>query len=108
MTAETFLTDYAGSYEYDVPATGKTMTNTKCVRVPNEWILDGVNLSNAEIFVHGWLGDAIDLSYAQTSNVTTERYGHMAKRRVSQTVNGRDILMDTNDSLVDFVYVTYK
>lgn len=108
VTVESFLTDYAGYYEYLSPVNGKTMSNSKCVRIPNEWILDGVNLSNSEIFIHGWLGDAIDLSYAQTSNVNVERYNHKAERRVASVVNGRDILMDTNDSLVDFVYVNYK
>ncbi|MDE7397117.1 MAG: DUF4876 domain-containing protein, partial [Muribaculum sp.] len=108
VTVESFLSDYAGYYEYLSPVNGKTMSNSKCVRIPNEWILDGVNLSNSEVFVHGWLADNIDFSYAQTSDVNTERYGRMAQRRVASVVNGRDILMDTDDSLADFIYVSYK
>ncbi len=108
VTVESFLADYAGYYEYLSPVTGNTMSNSKCVKVPNEWILDGVNLSNSEVFIHGWLADNIDFSYAQTSDVNTERYGHMAQRRVASVVDGRDILMDTDDSLADFIYVSYK
>ncbi|MDE6305415.1 MAG: DUF4876 domain-containing protein, partial [Muribaculaceae bacterium] len=110
MTAESYLADYYGPFEYISPI-GAYMTNSKAYLIPNEWILDGVNLSNKEDWIFGAIGDAVDMSYASVSDKTKdpERFGKKFTRRVAQTTaDGREILMDTDDSASDFILVSAK
>jgi hypothetical protein len=107
-TADSYLTNYYGPYEY-ISTIGSNMTNDKAYLIPNEWILDGVNLSNKEVWVYGALGDAIDMSYASVSdkNRDPERFGKKFRRRIAETTSdGRQILMDTDDSAADFELVS--
>lgn len=107
MTAEQYLLDYYGPYEY-IGSTGSTMTNKKAYLIPNSWILDGVNLSNDEVWIYGALGDTIDMSYSACSTVDkdTERFGKVMVRKISSVLeDGRIIYKDTNDSKNDFQLV---
>lgn len=107
MTAEQYLNDYHGGYDY-ISSIGTQMHNDKAYLIPNEWIIDGVNLSVPEIWVFGALGDAVDMSYAAISplNRDPERFGRCFVRKVASTMaDGRKILMDTNDSAADFEVV---
>lgn len=104
MTAERYLADYHGSYEY-IGAIGTQMTNNKAYLIPNEWIIDGVNLSNREMWVYGALANSIDNGFASISDINKdpERFGHkFVRRTAAETGDGRLILQDTNDSSVDF------
>lgn len=104
MTAEQYLSEYHGPYDY-ISAIGTQMHNDKAYLIPNEWIIDGVNLSNPEVWVFGALGNSLDMSYAAISQIDKdpERFGRCFVRRVSSvTPDGRKILMDTNDSAHDF------
>ena len=81
------------------------MTNEKAYLIPNEWILDGVNLGNDETYVSGALGKGVDISYASISAVDKDpnRFGKVfARKPVSTLSNGAPLLMDTNDSASDF------
>lgn len=107
MTAEQYLLDYYGPYEY-IGSTGATMMNQKAYLIPNSWILDGVNLSNDEVFVYGALADNIDMSYSACSTVNSdkERFGKVMVRKVASVLeDGRLIYKDTNDSKNDFELV---
>lgn len=109
-TAASYLADYYGPYEY-INTLGSHSTNNKAYIIPNDWILDGVNLSNKEDWVYGALGDAIDMSFASVSEKTKdpERFGKKFRRRISETTpDGRVILMDTDDSSSDFELVPVK
>lgn len=104
MTAERYLAEYHGAYEY-ISAIGTQMTNDKAYLIPNEWIIDGVNLSNREMWVYGALANAIDNGFASISDINKdpERFGRKFVRRTAAvTGDGRLILQDTNDSSVDF------
>ncbi len=110
MTAESYLSNYHGGYDY-IGSTGKQMHNDKAYLIPNSWIVDGVNLSNKETWVHGALGEAIDLSYASAGDINRDpnRFGHKFSRRVAaETSTGRIILTDTDNSAVDFEFVPVK
>lgn len=104
MTAERYLAEYHGAYEY-ISTIGTHMTNNKAYLIPNEWIIDGVNLSNREMWVYGALANAIDNGFASISDINKdpERFGRKFVRRTAAvTGDGRLILQDTNDSSVDF------
>lgn len=106
MTAETYLAQYHGAYEY-IHTTGAQMTNDRAYLIPNEWILDGVNLSNDVVWVYGALGNAVDISYASISTVDKDpnRFGRVFRRKVAAEVGGVKVLQDTNDSRADFTVV---
>ncbi len=104
MTAEQYLSDYHGPYDY-ISSIGTQMHNDKAYLIPNEWIVDGVNLSVPEVWVFGALGNEVDMSYAAISqlNKDPERFGKcFVRREATVTADGRRILMDTNDSACDF------
>ncbi len=104
MTAEDYLSQYHGGYDY-IHTIGTHMHNDKAYLIPNEWILDGVNLGNAASYVYGALGKGIDISYASISDVDKDpnRFGKVFRRKTATTeADGRVILQDTNDSRADF------
>lgn len=110
MTAEKYLEEYNGEYQY-LSATGKEMTGTKAYLVPNEWILDGVNLCVAQDLKQTSLAPSIDMSIASIAieNSVANRAGKKFVRRVSGiSPAGNTILMDTNDSANDFEVVSAK
>lgn len=106
MSAETYLAQYHGAYEY-IHTTGAQMTNDRAYLIPNEWILDGVNLSNDVVWVYGALGNSVDISYASISTVDKDpnRFGHVFRRKEAAEVAGVKVLQDTNDSRADFTLV---
>lgn len=110
MTKEEYLADYYGKYDY-IHTIGTHMTNEKAYLVPNDWIIDGVNLSNREAWVYGALGDAIDCSYAAISdkNKDPERFGKKFRRKTATIdADGRVVLQDTDDSAADFQLCAVK
>ena len=103
-SAESYLADYAGGYDY-IHTTGAQMHNDKAYLIPNKWILDGVNLGNNETYVTGALGKAVDISFASISdyNKDPNRFGKLFRRKnATVRADGTAILMDSNDSAEDF------
>lgn len=110
MTSAQYLSAYHGPYDY-ISSIGTQMHNDKAYLIPNEWIIDGVNLSVPEIWVFGALGNSVDMSYAaiSTLNRDPERFGRYFSRRVAVIApDGRKILMDTNDSARDFEVLQHR
>lgn len=104
-TPESYLAEYAGGYDYR-HTIGTLMHNDKAYLIPNEWILDGVNLGNAESYVHGATGTSVDMGYARISEYDKDpnRFGNVFRRKTAATrPDGTVILQDTNDSSSDFV-----
>ncbi|MCM1449596.1 MAG: DUF4876 domain-containing protein [Clostridiales bacterium] len=112
MTSETFLTDYDGTYTYTNTKTGTEMTARNCYRIPNDWIIDGVNLCGSYEYQMAMLAPSVDISYASIadSNDKTKRAGKMFARKVAgKSPAGNTIYQDTNDSANDFEIVSvYK
>lgn len=74
-----------------------------CLRVPREWVIDGVEIFNAEALPASRkrLTSDIDNGYA----LLTHGYGHAIVRRTDDVATrqaGHLILADTNNSTVDF------
>lgn len=109
MTAEQFLADYKGTYSYIHNVTGKEMSTSSCYRIPNEWVIDGINLCSTSTHQTNALAPAIDMSFASIAddNSVANRAGKKFVRKVAGTSPaGNTILMDTNDSANDFSIVS--
>lgn len=105
MTAEDYLANYKGDYQYISAFNGEEYTAKKCYLIKNEWIIDGVNMHPAENWVTGALSPAIDAGHAQISDKMGDksRFGHKLARKVAGTsAAGYTVYKDTNDSSADF------
>ena len=73
-------------------------------KIPNEWIEDAVNLSIESEYQWIVTDPSLDMgwSYSGTIDGDPERYGKSVQRKVAGTIDGREVLMDTNNSKLDF------
>lgn len=111
MTADKLLAEYDGTYKYINAATGTEMPGTKCLLIDYSWIIDGINLCPDEGFTQGALRASVDAGHAAISEKKTdkERFGKKFVRKISgKSAKGHNVLMDTNDSSVDFEVVSAK
>ena len=99
----TFLTDYTYNATY-ISATGSSM-NKSGYQVPNEWIIDAVNISNKAQYAWNVVDASLDMGYTYCGEVQLDknRYNKSVRRKVlTTTIDGRKILQDTNNSTEDF------
>lgn len=112
MTVDKFLKEQDGTYEYiNSFFPDRKLTGSKCLLIKNEWIIDGVNLSSKEGWIKGALSAVHDASYAAISDIERDknRFGKkFARKEAGVSAAGTKILMDTNDSAVDFNVVSAK
>ncbi|MCM1077253.1 MAG: DUF4876 domain-containing protein [Bacteroides sp.] len=112
MTAEKFLAEQDGTYTYiNASFPDRELVGKNCYLIKNEWIIDGVNLAPKEGWVMGALSAVHDASYAAISEIErdTNRFGKkFARKEAGVSAAGHKILMDTNDSAVDFSIVSVK
>lgn len=103
---ETYLKDYYYTYNYDnVTSAGTFPMSQSAYRLPNEWVVDVVNLSiesnykwtvTAPVLDSGW-------TYCGTIDKDKTRYFHAVRRKLLHlTEDGRAIFQDTNNSSADF------
>jgi hypothetical protein len=74
-------------------------------KLPNEWIIDAVNMSVESEFQWIVTSPSLDMgwTYCGTVDKDPTRYGKSVLRKVAgQTPDGKDILLDTNNSRFDF------
>lgn len=103
---EKFLQDYTYDYEwlfvfeeYQIPC------EESCYKVPNEMIVDAVNLSVKSEFQWIVTSPTIDMgwTYCGVIDGDENRYGKSVLRKTFMTTEeGREILQDTNNSTEDF------
>ncbi len=101
-TVESWLANYKYDYEYPTPT--KVMKQS-AYRVPNAWILDGVNCAVPATWEHNPLDASIDSGYTSCGTIDKdpERFGKTVRRiSIGTMENGRPIYKDTNNSDVDF------
>ena len=93
------------SYSYQIVTSAGTYTQSKKSYVlPNEWIVDAVNLAPSETFQWLTFSDKLDAGYtyvAPTGGDKT-RFGKAVRRKTQVVLNGRRVLQDTNNSTDDF------
>ncbi len=102
--SETYLNNYKYNYT-QTTSTGATSSKST-YKIPNTWIVDGLNNAYADKLIQLVLGSSIDAGYttAGTSSSNTDRYGKSVRRIViGQTADGKNVYKDTNNSSNDFV-----
>lgn len=106
VSNEAYLTDYPYHYEYDFVFSGVIYPmDGDCYKIPNEWVLDAVNLSVEAEFQWIVTSPSLDMGWSHCGNKDKDpdRYGKSVRRKeLSKTADGRVILKDTNNSTVDF------
>ncbi|MDR0229377.1 MAG: DUF4876 domain-containing protein [Flavobacteriaceae bacterium] len=103
VTKDTWLTEYKHEYSYINAANRETKKST--MKIPNEWIIDGVNSCAIEKWEHNPLGASIDSGWTGCGRVDSDpmRYGKTIRRKVvGKMANGKNLYKDTNNSTVDF------
>ncbi|MCC9042829.1 DUF4876 domain-containing protein [Myroides sp. M-43] len=101
---ETWLANYKFDYSY-LTAAGKEQKFNR-YKIPNSWIIDGVNGSIPDKFERLVTSPSLDsgYSYCATSESDKARYGKTIRRKVlGPNEQGRNVYKDTNNSSVDFV-----
>ena len=92
-------------YQYELVTSAGTFSQSKQSYVlPNEWIVDAVNLAPSETFQWLPVSDRLDAGYtfvAPTGSDVT-RFGKSVRRKTIGFLNGRRVLQDTNNSTDDF------
>ncbi|MDO4782451.1 MAG: DUF4876 domain-containing protein [Capnocytophaga felis] len=101
VTAEAYLADYKYKYEYPI---GDRIMKREAYKIPNNWIVDAVNLSVAAQFQWIVTDTSLDSGWTHCGKVDRDpaRYGKAVRRKVIQEVDGKRLLKDTNNSTVDF------
>ena len=92
-------------YEYKV---GTKLMQRQALKIPNNWIVDAVNLSTKKGFEWIVTSSSLDSGWAYVANdeKDTSRYGKSVRRKVLSEKNGKPIFKDTNDSTEDFEILT--
>ncbi|MCG7501020.1 DUF4876 domain-containing protein [Tenacibaculum sp. Mcav3-52] len=101
-----YISDYKYNYEwlfvfgeYEIPQ------NESDYKIPNEWIVDAVNMSVESEFEWVVTDASLDSGYTYCGKVDRDasRYGKSVKRKVLQEIDGVRLLQDTNNSANDFI-----
>ncbi len=111
MTSEIYLEECpTGAFDYTMATVpDRKFTRNNVHWIPNDWIIDGVNLSPTSTFKQTFLSPAIDKSYAAIGEKVdlTQNAGKKFKRKVLGTsADGNIVLVDNNDSANDFEVVS--
>ncbi len=103
VTVESWLTDY--KYDYEYPNQAQNITKKSVYKIPNTWIIDGVNCAVDATWEHNALASSVDSGFTGcgTTDHDVERFGKSVRRNVISTMeNGKPLYKDTNNSTVDF------
>ncbi|WP_294217524.1 DUF4876 domain-containing protein [uncultured Chryseobacterium sp.] len=100
----TFLQNQKYNYTF-VNSAGNTVAKS-VYKIPNSWIVDGVNNSIPTDFVQTLTSASIDAGWTSVGSMNNDatRYGKSVRRKViGQTSKGKNVYKDTNNSTLDFV-----
>jgi hypothetical protein len=103
VTPESYKGDNLYSYSYKNAAGGTSTANG--YQLPNEWIIDAVNLSVPTEFQWILTSAALDMGYSYCGQKDSDdnRYGKsVIRKELSTNPDGRVILKDNNNSSLDF------
>ncbi len=107
MTDEDYFADdaYLLQYEYELVTVAGTFPQSKKSYVlPNEWMVDVVNMAPSETFQWLTSSDKLDAGYAYVAPTGSDvtRFGKAVRRKTLGMINERLVLQDTNNSSDDF------
>ncbi len=111
LTAEELAKKYSYPYEEVMIVEGMDpmkMPGEPALQIPNEWILDAVNLSMKNDFQWLPVSEKLDAGYASVAPAFNDdtRYGKKVVRKL--LAEGSKVLKDTNNSSEDFLAVNLK
>ena len=94
-------------YDYEYKVATKLMQR-QALKIPNNWIVDAVNLSTKKGFEWIVTAPSLDAGYTYVANDEGDasRYGKSVRRKVLSQNNGKPIFKDTNNSTDDFEILT--
>ncbi len=106
ITKEQYLHDYFYTYSYvmHIEAGDFPMTQ-EAYKLPNSWIVDGVNCCVEAEWLWNVLPPAIDAGWTHCGTIDHDktRYFKSVRRKMTRlTKDGRRVLQDTNNSTDDF------
>jgi len=89
-------------YDYEYKVATKLMQR-QALKIPNNWIVDAVNLSTKTGFEWIVTSSSLDSGWAYVANDEKDasRYGKSVRRKVLSQNNGKPIFKDTNNSTED-------
>jgi len=107
VDGDRFLEDYAytATYELVTAAGSFSMTKKDCYRLPNEWVLDVVNVAPRDNYVWNVTSPALDCGWSyvgQNSADKTRFFKSMRRKMLYLNEAGNPVLKDTNNSTEDF------
>lgn len=94
-------------YDYEYKVATKLMQR-QALKIPNNWIVDAVNLSTKTGFEWIVTSSSLDSGWAYVANdeKDTSCYGKSVRRKVLSEKNGKTVFKDTNNSTEDFEILT--
>lgn len=107
VNGEKFLEDYAytATYELVTAAGSFAMTKKDCYKLPNEWVLDVVNVAPRDNYAWNVTSPALDCGWSyvgQNSADKTRFFKSMRRKMLYLNEAGNPVLKDTNNSTEDF------
>ncbi len=103
---ETYLANYLYTYQYTMHlAAGDFPMEQTAYKLPNAWIVDGVNCSVEAVREWNILPPSIDAGWTHCGTIDKDatRYFKSVRRKMLYlTDDGRRVLKDTNNSSADF------
>ena len=106
LDKETYLKKYLYTYEYIIPTpVGNFPMKQKAFKIPNDWILDGVNCSVEAEWQWNILPVTVDGGWTHCGTVDydkTRYFKSVRRKMLGLNEQGHRILKDTNNSTDDF------
>lgn len=107
VSADEFLEDYAytATYELVTAAGSFSMTKKDCYKLPNEWVVDVVNIAPHDNYVWNVTSPALDCGWSyvcQNSSDKTRFFKSVRRKMLYINEAGNPVLKDTNNSTEDF------
>lgn len=105
LSTEDYLAQYKFRYNYtNVTSAGTFKMSADTYLVPNEWIIDAVNLCPRSAYQWTAVATELDGGYTYVGELGSDktRFGKSVRRKILYTKGTRHILQDTNNSTYDF------
>lgn len=103
MTADRYIAEYKYDYTYELD-NGTVSKPQSQYKFPNEWIVDAVNVGANNEWQWNVTASKLDMghTYIGQNNTIAENIGKCVLRKVSHKDGSREVLLDTDNSSVDF------